>query len=129
MSYEFTGGSLKLKGVSDKKIKKKKKSKSSVKEMFAPQKKPDAQESVSSGNEAKSDGNRDKANVKKDDDASKKTVKTKAELAFEKAIERRMEENILKRAAKSHKEHVELYNNHLESLSEFHDIPKVSWTK
>lgn len=113
MVYESTGGSLKLKGISDKKIKKKKKSKSDLKELLAATvNKPDDNAS----------------NVGKATDITKAS-KTKAERAFEKVLEKRMEENILKRAEKSHKEHVGDYNKHLESLSEFHDIPKVSWTK
>lgn len=112
MVYESTGGSLKLKGISDKKIKKKKKSKSDLKEMLA-------------ATVGKPDDNANTRNATNDIRASK----TKAERAFEKILEKRMEENILKKAEKSHKEHVGDYNKHLESLSEFHDIPKVSWTK
>ena len=58
-----------------------------------------------------------------------KPMKTKAELAFEKYNQKKIEEKILGRAEKSHKEHVELYNSHLDSLTEYNDIPKVSWTK
>lgn len=38
-------------------------------------------------------------------------------------------ERILKKASKSHKQRVEEFNSHLDSLSEHYDIPKVSWTK
>ncbi len=122
MSYECAGGSLKLKGVIDKKIKKKKKSKSKTSESLTTIK-PSQNESFSGDDATASKSKTENS------ESQKKITKTKAELAFEKAIDRRMEENILKRAAKSHKERVEIYNNHLESLSEFHDIPKVSWTK
>ena len=115
MVYESTGGSLKLKGVSDKKIKKKKKSKSDLKDMFAA--------TVNKPEDDATDATSSKTSV------DTKIHKTKAERAFEKVLEKRMEENILKKAEKSHKEHVGDYNKHLESLSEFHDIPKVSWTK
>lgn len=116
MSYESTGGSLKLKGVTDKKIKKKKKSKNHDSDVL--------KASVSSLNETELENvqvNKPRVDVA--------ALKTKAELAYEKAVNKKMEEKILKRAEMSHKEHVEVYNKHLESLSEFHDIPKVSWTK
>ena len=58
-----------------------------------------------------------------------KSLKTKAELAFERYNHKKIEEKVLGRAEKSHKEHVELYNKHLDSLTEYNDIPKVSWTK
>ncbi len=61
--------------------------------------------------------------------SAKKYLKTKAEIAFEKVNEKRIEEKILNHAQRSHKEHVESYNRHLDSLSEYNDIPKVSWTK
>lgn len=38
-------------------------------------------------------------------------------------------ERILKKANKTHKEKVEDFNRHLDSLTEHFDIPKVSWTK
>ena len=128
MSYDCTGGSLKLKGVSDKKIKKKKKSKTSANEIFATVSKPDgSHDAAAHSSSSKHDSHKEEKLTKIEE--TKKALKTRAEIAFEKAIDKRMEENILKRAAKSHKEHVEVYNKHLESLSEFHDIPKVSWTK
>ena len=98
--YDSAGGSLKLKGVSDKKIKKKKSK--SAKEVEL--------EQATSG-------------------ATSKPMKTKAELAYERYNQKRMEEKILSRAEKSHKEHVENYNRNLDNLSEYNDIPKVSWTK
>lgn len=128
MAYESAGGSLKLKGVFEKKIKKKKKSKSkSASELLKEGmivNKPDlntADSNDSRGSDVASGGAGSKP----------PTVlsKTKAELAFERFNEKRNEEKILKRAEKSHKERVELYNKHLDSLSEYNDIPKVSWTK
>lgn len=38
-------------------------------------------------------------------------------------------ERILKKASLTHKEKVEEFNRHLDSLTEHFDIPKVSWTK
>ena len=128
MSYDCTGGSLKLKGVSDKKICKKKRCKTSANEIFATVSKPDgSHETGAHSSTSKHDSHKEEKLTKIEE--TKKALKTRAEIAFEKAIDKRMEENTLKRAAKSHKEHVEVFNKHLESLSEFHDIPKVSWTK
>lgn len=126
MSYECAGGSLKLKGVIDKKIKKKKKSKidkeTVEKELIMPKvAKPDL-------NDANSNIS-DKTGSQNDTLMPRKLAKTKAELAYERLQEKRNQEKVLARAEKSHKERVELYNKHLDSLSEYNDIPKVSWTK
>uniref|UniRef100_A0A0N5AMX8 UPF0319 protein n=1 Tax=Syphacia muris TaxID=451379 RepID=A0A0N5AMX8_9BILA len=51
------------------------------------------------------------------------TSKTPAEIAFEK----RQEQNQV--AAVSHREKVERFNAAMSELTEFNDIPKVSWTK
>ncbi|XP_076320128.1 protein FAM32A [Tachypleus tridentatus] len=63
----------------------------------------------------------------------KHTVKqvklTKAEKAFRKMQEKPQMERILEKASKSHKQRVEEFNRHLDSLTEHYDIPKVSWTK
>lgn len=143
MSYECAGGSLKLKGVIDKKISKKKKSKSSklsnselVKGSIATNK-PDFPNCNSNDNGSDSASEKAKIDDSKKinqndlnlDTKLKIPAKTKAELAYERFNEKRIEEKILKRAEKSHKERVELYNKHLDSLSEYNDIPKVSWTK
>jgi protein FAM32A len=57
------------------------------------------------------------------------TSKTKAELKFQEMQEKRQMDRILKKAEKTHKQRVEDFNKHLDSLSEHYDIPKVSWTK
>ncbi|KHJ44870.1 hypothetical protein D918_05126 [Trichuris suis] len=58
---------------------------------------------------------------------------TKAEAAFERrqAILRLdlQAERVKKKAQSSHREKVEKLNEHLDSLTELNDIPKVSWTK
>ncbi|KAI6197074.1 hypothetical protein M3Y94_01181800 [Aphelenchoides besseyi] len=64
--------------------------------------------------------------IKKEDDKPKKTA---AELAFAKRQRDTAFERLSKKAATSHREKVEQFNHHLETLSEFCDIPKVSWTK
>lgn len=85
--------------------------------------------------------------IKKDEKTST-GGKTKAEIAFEK---RRQEtivscrasctvteydgcnvlqfERMQKKAAVSHRERVEQFNKQMSELTEFNDIPKVSWTK
>ncbi|XP_022184942.1 protein FAM32A-like [Nilaparvata lugens] len=54
---------------------------------------------------------------------------TKAELAFQKMQEKMQKERILQKASMTHKQRVEEFNRHLDSLTEHFDIPKVSWTK
>lgn len=54
---------------------------------------------------------------------------TKAELTFQKMQEKVQKTQILQRASLSHKQRVEAFNRHLESLTEHFDISKVSWTK
>ncbi|XP_058806759.1 protein FAM32A-like [Phymastichus coffea] len=55
--------------------------------------------------------------------------RTKAEMAFQKMKEKTQMERIKQKAAKTHKQRVEEFNRHLDSLTEHFDIPKVSWTK
>lgn len=57
------------------------------------------------------------------------TKTTKAEAAFLARQAEVAEKRILKKASKTHKQRVEEFNKHLDSLSEHYDIPKVSWTK
>lgn len=57
------------------------------------------------------------------------TTATKAEQAFKSKQEKIAESRILQKASKTHKQRVEEFNKHLDSLSEHYDIPKVSWTK
>ncbi|XP_051855388.1 protein FAM32A-like [Antechinus flavipes] len=54
---------------------------------------------------------------------------TPAQIAYEKMQEKRQMERILKKASKTHKQRVEDFNRHLDTLTEHYDIPKVSWTK
>ncbi|XP_066602830.1 protein FAM32A [Prorops nasuta] len=55
--------------------------------------------------------------------------RTKAELAFKKMQEKMQTERIKQKASMTHKQRVEEFNRHLDSLTEHFDIPKVSWTK
>ncbi len=54
---------------------------------------------------------------------------TKAEMAFKKQQEAIQKKRILDKAKMTHKQKVEKFNEHLDSLSEHFDIQKVSWTK
>lgn len=56
-------------------------------------------------------------------------IKTKAQLKFEQMKEEQLKKRILEKASKTHKQRVEEFNRHLDSLTEHFDIPKVSWTK
>ncbi|VVC93529.1 protein FAM32A [Leptidea sinapis] len=55
--------------------------------------------------------------------------RTKAELAFQKMQEKMQKQRIQQKAEMTHKQRVEKFNQHLDSLTEHFDIPKVSWTK
>ena len=55
--------------------------------------------------------------------------RTPAQVAFEKVQEKRQMERILKKASKTHKQRVQDFNRHLDTLKEHYDIPKVSWTR
>ncbi|KAM3940091.1 protein FAM32A [Leptodactylus fuscus] len=69
---------------------------------------------------------------KKNEEEKKKPgldKRTPAQIAFEKMQEKRQMERILKKASKTHKQRVEDFNRHLDTLTEHYDIPKVSWTK
>ncbi|NWS00719.1 FA32A protein, partial [Motacilla alba] len=55
--------------------------------------------------------------------------RTPAQVAHEKMQEKRQVERILKKASKTHKQRVEDFNRHSDTLTEHYDIPKVSWTK
>ena len=135
-SYEFAGGGLKLKGVSDK-IKKKKKSKKDKTSKHLNSIMPKRSGSPDLKGLKRSISNESGGSVsniieKLPNDSLiiiKKPIKTKAELAYEKVIEKRQEQKILAKAELSHKERVEIYNKNLDQLSEYNDIPKVSWTK
>uniref|UniRef100_A0A9J2PJQ0 Protein FAM32A n=1 Tax=Ascaris lumbricoides TaxID=6252 RepID=A0A9J2PJQ0_ASCLU len=63
------------------------------------------------------------------DGNSSVTQKTAAELAFEKRQKANQFERLAKKAAVSHREKVEKFNAQMSELTEFNDIPKVSWTK
>jgi len=125
--YSFTGGNLRLKcdsssTIQDGKISKKHKHKSKSKSksssiVEAPSSKMEHVASTIINNSTDQPG------------SSRHDRRTPAEIAYAKAMNKRAEEKILQKAAKSHKEQVEELNSYLDKLTEYNDIPKVSWTK
>jgi protein FAM32A len=124
-AYSFTGGSLRLKsdsssaiqgGKVSKKHKRKSKSKSSS-IVEAPSSKMEHVASTVNNNSTDQPG------------SSRRDLRTPAEIAYDAAMAKRAEEKILQKAVKSHKEQVEELNSYLDKLTEYNDIPKVSWTK
>ncbi|XP_048415817.1 protein FAM32A-like [Stegostoma tigrinum] len=112
---EVQGGALKLKGVSDQGAKRKKKKNKESKKML---------EQIISNQ---------KQHMVREEAGEHKRVavdkRTPAQKAFDKMQEKRQIERILKKASKTHKQSVEEFNRHLDTLTEHYDIPKVSWTK
>ncbi|KAF8581652.1 DUF1754-domain-containing protein [Ramaria rubella] len=120
--YDFRpGGSLKLKGVADGGVTKKKK------------------KSSKSKNKEKTDTARARLQETGLDEADKTDTpsgsgrnspaiggrKTEAEKRFEEMQRERLAKRVTKMANKTHKDRVNDFNNKLEALSEHHDIPKV----
>ncbi|CAF1436827.1 unnamed protein product [Adineta ricciae] len=123
-AYSFTGGSLRLKSgsssaVQSGKVSKKHKHKSKSKSSSSAEAPSSKMEHVASTINTSND----------QPGSSRRDLRTPAEIAYEKAMAKRAEEKILKKAAKSHKEQVEELNSYLDKLTEYNDIPKVSWTK
>lgn len=113
--YQSTvAGGLKLKGVKNAGIKKKKK------------KKKNKAENVDSMASTSEQIDQNKQEKQKDEEIDSRTP---AEIAFDKAQEKSAADRILKKAAKTHKQRVEDLNQYLDGLSEHYDIQKVSWTK
>jgi len=110
------GGGLKLKGIKDGGIKKKKKR--------SKDKKGDIEHSM-----LNSEGTSSTAALLPAKFRLQIDKRTKAEIAFDDAQGKRNADIILKKASKTHKERILDFNEHLDSLSEHFDIPKVSWTK
>jgi len=114
---------------------KKKKKKNKEKDLEAKVKRAMASDSDTRVHASHNDGDEDKDDRRLDEinNALKNAVHkgglTKAEAAFLAMQQRKAAERILAKASKSHKQRVEEFNRHLDSLTEHYDIPKVSWTK
>jgi len=129
--YEFVAkGALKLKGVAaDSGIKKKKKkSKDKKKDRLEEAFEATTSEAPAQGS-SEAQGSSSSSSEPSSDKISFYGQKTKAEIAFLKKKEDRDIQRIREKASVSHKERVEKYNEHLNSLSEHYEPAKVSWTK
>ncbi|KAJ7161398.1 hypothetical protein C8R43DRAFT_992738 [Mycena crocata] len=114
------GGSLKLKGVAEGGIVKKKKKKSKQKqESELRERVKDLEAAAALRSSLPGSGSNSPAPGGSSD------RKTDAERRFEEVQKRRLAERVSKLANKTHKDRVSEFNAHLESLSEHHDIPKV----
>ncbi|KAF8526449.1 hypothetical protein JB92DRAFT_2700352 [Gautieria morchelliformis] len=119
--YDFRpGGSLKLKGVADGGVtKKKKKSSKSKDKEKADKARARLQETAD---------NADIVDTPKGSGRNSPAInggKTEAEKRFEEMQRERLAQRVAKMANKTHKDRVNEFNNKLEALSEHHDIPKV----
>jgi len=127
--YEcVASGGLRLKGGKVKKSKKKKK-KNKAKNILEEASKSSSKESKQDEEDGESDYEEAGSSSQKQEEEEIVIKKTAAELAFEKAQERRAAQRILEKASKTHKQRVEELNDYLGGLSEHYDIQKVSWTK
>ncbi|KAI9673347.1 MAG: hypothetical protein M1829_004114 [Trizodia sp. TS-e1964] len=130
--YMATGGSLKLKGVKDSKIKKKKKKPSSSSSGFKPSLANSASVTSSENNTAQEQVARDEdekappqPDLNEEDQRDLFAGKTEAERRHEEQKRKRLDERLMKEGIKSHKERVEDLNKYLSKLSEHHDMPRI----
>ncbi|KAJ3023813.1 hypothetical protein HKX48_000947 [Thoreauomyces humboldtii] len=125
-SYEFAGGSLKLKGSSSGSIKKKKSKKSSKQhnEALANAASKHQKDEGASTTSSTDPSGTSKAASDTSRPSSQRN-KTPAELKVEEVQKKRQQEKISKIASHSHKDRVANFNKYLEGLSEHYDIPKV----
>ncbi|KZT75021.1 DUF1754-domain-containing protein [Daedalea quercina L-15889] len=128
--YDFRpGGALKLRGVAEGGIVKKKKHKSksktkekekSVEDELARELELLRQEEAIKSSSPSGSGRNSPAIASSSSDR-----KTAAEKRFEEVQRKRLAEKVAKLAHKTHKDRVHEFNSKLEALSEHHDIPKV----
>lgn len=60
-----------------------------------------------------------------DDEDARESLKTEAERRFEEQRKKRLEERLKREGVKTHKQRVEELNKYLSGLSEHHDMPKI----
>ena len=137
-------GKLKLKGVSDGRVDKKKKKKKRAKTEEDPQAKDDANAKFEQDNsvvlkslededrEIVKSMEQDGAKVHNDSDNKAETredvkqhLQTEAEKRFDEQRRKRLEERLKREGVKTHKQRVEELNRYLSRLSEHHDMPKI----
>ncbi|KAH6916978.1 hypothetical protein BKA70DRAFT_1251071, partial [Coprinopsis sp. MPI-PUGE-AT-0042] len=122
------GGSLKLKGgVAEGGIVKKKKKQSSKSkpesEKHAEREK--IKELLYSEDVVKTSSGSSRGSPAIPSEGGSSSRKTEAERRFEEVQKERLARKVAKLAKKTHKDRVAEFNQHLETLSEHHDIPKV----
>ncbi|KAJ9634677.1 uncharacterized protein PV06_07120 [Exophiala oligosperma] len=143
--YAFAGsGKLKLKGVKDAKIDKKKKKKSSSKPKEGPTdggednafhdksvmlKNLEDEDAQFAKEDRRSlavpDGEEVGPGAASRDEEERQVVKTEAEKRHEEQRRKRLEDRLKREGVKTHKERVEELNRYLSSLSEHHDMPRI----
>lgn len=131
------GGRLKLKGVSDARVdkkKKKKKDKSKSKEADKDKSRESSEAPPKAITEGGDSGEADKSERRSKSRSRSRSVsevplhvgKTEAERRFEERKRRRLDERLMKEGVRSHKERVEEFNKYLANLSEHHDMYGIS---
>ncbi|KAF8475894.1 hypothetical protein BDZ91DRAFT_769852 [Kalaharituber pfeilii] len=125
--YAAASGRLKLKGVKDSRIDKKKKKKKKEKEKSVdPEAGSSEQKQNKLGDEkTEVENERGEREGTEGRERDRWTGKTEAERRFEERKRRRLDERLLKEGVKSHKERVEEFNKYLANLSEHHDMPRI----
>ncbi|KAJ7597524.1 hypothetical protein C8J56DRAFT_818140 [Mycena floridula] len=119
------GGSLKLKGVAEGGIVKKKKKKSKAKADVDREKEQGRMKELLKSTEVEIITSPGSGRNSPATEGSSSSRKTEAERRFEEVQKKRLAQRVAKTAGKTHKDRVSEFNAHLESLSEHHDIPKV----
>ncbi|KAI5840440.1 hypothetical protein DFP73DRAFT_180833 [Morchella snyderi] len=132
--YVSTGGSLKLKGIKDGGIKKKKSKKSRVKSKSEDRDDGNSEHALSNPGEELKDSKEEPGEGRSRSGSAERdgpekgdyyAGKTEAERRFEERKRKRMDERLKREGIKSHKQRVEEYNKYLSNLSEHHDMPRI----
>ncbi|KAH8600949.1 hypothetical protein B0O99DRAFT_649019 [Bisporella sp. PMI_857] len=126
------GGGLKLKGVKDSGVKKKKKKKASKGDPSISGEQASALQKALAGEDedaGKQQGGKEGEDPSEDElrtlDHRGNDGKTAAERAHEEMRRRRLQDRLQKEGVKTHKQRVEELNKYLSNLSEHHDMPRI----
>ncbi|KAI9866079.1 MAG: hypothetical protein M1813_001640 [Trichoglossum hirsutum] len=125
--YAAAGGSLKLKGVKDSKVdkkRKKKKVKAQPENETASDQQPAERTSTTDegGGADESREGSTGASISREASAPSSIGKTEAERRYEEVRRKRLDERLKREGTKTHKERVEELNKYLSNLSEHHDM-------
>lgn len=132
MSSGFVGGKLKLKGGDPKGISKKKKKKSTDAAVLALTTAGEAAAEGGAAAEGAQAGSSAEPVKTKDGyilpaPSANEDRRTEAQKRHDERVRKLEEERLRKMATKGYRDRVKDFNEHLASLSEHHDIPKVGW--